>query len=106
MQEAEVTREVLVQQPQRMRQVDLCDPVIVAAVEVSETGRRAFAAAVHRHHGGRLERRREEGAGLVREVMLDEAPAFEDAIDGRPREAPRQMMRRAVDQLARRVGDV
>ncbi len=106
MQEAEVARHVLVQQAERMRQVDRRDPSIVAAVEVAEARRRALAATVHRQHRGLVERRGEERARLVREVMLDGAPARPHVGERHAAKARREVMRRAVDELAGRVDDV
>ena len=58
-----------------MRHVHLADAVDLGAAADRIGRRRFFAAAVEREHGRAFERRREEGAGGVRSMVLDEVPA-------------------------------
>ncbi|MGF6819946.1 hypothetical protein OKW33_006840 [Paraburkholderia atlantica] len=104
-QEAEPVGHRFVQQAERVRQLDLFQARVLAADELPHAGRHAFAAAVHRQHGGVVERRREKRARLVREMVLDEVPC-EAVLAIHALEALAQMMRRAVEQLALRVRDI
>jgi hypothetical protein len=104
MQEAEVVRDALVQQPERMRQVHLAEAPVRLAVEQAVARGRALAAPVHRHHRAVVVRRREKRARLVREMVLDEVPAERPVVPDAAK-APLQMVRRAARELARRVHD-
>ena len=70
--EAGVVGERRIEQAERVGKVDLADDLeAVAAAERQRRGR-PFADAVHRQHGRALERRREERARRVAQVMLGE----------------------------------
>ena len=74
-QEAEVGRDLLVEDPQRVGHLDLAEPFQIGPLPDGVAGRRLLAAAVERQDGGPLERRGVEGAGGVRQVMRHEMPA-------------------------------
>ena len=66
------------------------------------------ATAVERHHGAAIERRREEGARLVAQVVVDEMPAvrrFGVAAAGEALEAASQDPKRRVELLIGPEGD-
>ena len=58
--------------PSECGKVDLADDLEAAALAERERRRGPFAHAVHRQHGRPLERRGEEGAGGMAQVMLGE----------------------------------
>ena len=105
MQEAQVLRDPLIQQAQRIRQVDLLDAAIVVSVEDPIARGGPLATAVHRQHGAALERRRQERAGLVGHMVFDEVPAIL-AVTIPLAEQVRQVMRGACHQLPRGVDHV
>src|SRR5262249_34185279 len=73
--EPEVLRQREIQQAQRMRKVHASDGAKVAAPADGPRRADEVAEAIDGAHGRVVERRREEGAGEVRRVMLDVAPA-------------------------------
>src|SRR3954453_5160629 len=85
-----------------MRHLDAAEAFVAPVGEAAIARGGELAAAVERHHGAFVERRGEEGARLVREMVLDEMPAPMLAFL-RGVEALAQMVRRSVDQLAFRV---
>ena len=74
MQKPEIARDNFVQQPERMRQIDLLQAPVLPVGEEAIARGRLLAATVHGKHRGLGKRRREKGARLVRQVMLDEMP--------------------------------
>jgi hypothetical protein len=79
--EPEVIRERGIQQPERMGKVDLVQDAQRAALPVGERRRGPFAHAVDRQHRGLLERRREESARGVAQVVLGEQDLLERHAD-------------------------
>src|SRR5690606_35292804 len=106
MQEAEVPGDILVDEPERVGQVHLAQPSIVAARVEAEARRSALAAAVHAEYRGLLEGGGQEGTRFVREVMLDEAPAWLDPGEVDIGQALSQVERSARYQLAGSVHHV
>ena len=70
--EAGVVGEGGIEQTERVREVDLADHLQAVAVSQRQRRRGPFADTVHRQHGRALERRREEGAGGMAQVVLGE----------------------------------
>src|SRR3954467_12343809 len=104
MQEPEVVGHLLVEQAERMGHLHLAQALEAIAVEIAVAGGAELAPAIERHHRAFGERRSEEGARLVREVMLDEMP-LPVPLSLRAEESLAHMVRRAVEQLALRVHD-
>src|SRR4051812_13909296 len=82
-----------------MRHLDAAQALVAPVGEAAVAGGGELAAAVERHHGAFVERRGEEGARLVRQMVLDEMPApvlvFFCGVEPLP-----EVMRRPVHQLA------
>ncbi len=70
--EAGVVGEGGIEQPERVGEVDLADDLQSVAFAQRQRRRRPFAHAVHRQHRRALERRGEEGAGGMAQVVLGE----------------------------------
>ena len=88
-----------------MRQLDLLDSFVLAVDELTEARRHALAAAVDRQHGGIADRRREEGAGLVRQMVFDVVPG--EAVPAfRCAKALGPMMGRTIDELRACIDDI
>jgi hypothetical protein len=104
-QEAQVTRDVLVEQAERMRQRHFVEPLVAAVAIHPVLGRRVLAAAVESQHGAFVEGRREERARLMREVMRHEVPSPR-RLCARRAQTTLQVMRDAAFELARRIDDV
>ena len=103
-QESEVLRDALVEQPQRVRVVHLADALQLVAGADTVGRRGALATPIQRHHSGLRVRRGVEGAGGVRDVMLHEVPAVRLVARG-AREALRQPVRYAAGEVPGRVDD-
>src|SRR5438477_11526581 len=105
MKKSQMARDVLVNQSERVREIDLAQTSIVTVDEHSIARRRSLTAAVHRQHGRCIERRSEKSAGLVCKMVLDEMPA-ERTVVTHACKALTQMVRGAAGELAWRVDDV
>jgi hypothetical protein len=69
--EAEIVRERAVEQPQRVREPRLLEELDLGAPAAADSGRGPLPHTVHGDDRGLLERRHQEGAGRVGEVVLD-----------------------------------
>ncbi|SAL88636.1 hypothetical protein AWB74_08657 [Caballeronia arvi] len=105
MQEAEIARHGFIEQAERMWQLHLLEALVFTVDELPEARRHAFAASVHREHGGVVERRREKRARFMTQMMIDVMPG-EARRTSAACEATLQMMRRAVEQLVSCVDDI
>src|SRR5581483_11071185 len=101
MQKSQMARDVFVEESQRMRELYLPDALQPTAASDGVARRHAFAAPVERHHRRFGEGRRQECARFMGQVMIEEMPAVAHAFA--MTEARLQVMRHAVQQLARRV---
>jgi len=88
-----------------VRHLHLRQALIAITGKVPVAGRRELAAPVQRHHGAFVERRGEERARLVREVVLDELPLPTVLALG-ARKALADVVRRAVQELALGVNHI
>jgi hypothetical protein len=88
--EPRVVGEGRVEQPERMREVDLLVHLEPVAPADGRGGRRPLADAVHRQDHGLLERRREERARRMAQVVLAEqkisVPAAADGLEFLPQQ--------------------
>lgn len=73
-QKAEVGGDLLVEQAQRVRHIDLAQTIQARAIAKAVGRSGPFTTTVERQHGGMDERRDVEGAGRVGDVVLHEAP--------------------------------
>src|SRR4051794_16753134 len=102
MQKAQVAGDFLVEQAERMRHVDLAEPLQAIALSDRVTRSGLFAAAVECKHSGLLERTRMKGAGRVSQVVRHKMP-FQWTVNRHTAKARSQVMWRAINKLSRRV---
>ena len=75
--EAGVVGERGIEQPERVREMDFLRHLELVAASNRGRGRGPFADAVHRQHGGFLERRRKKsGSGVALMVLAKQEPVF------------------------------
>jgi hypothetical protein len=103
-QEAEIAGDLLVQQAERMRKVDLPESLQPVAAAHVIGGRGLLPASIQRQHRGMIERRGKKGAGGVRHVVLHEMPPV-GTIRPRAPEACAQVVWRAAGEMPRGVDD-
>lgn len=105
MQKAEMSRDFLIQQAERIRQVDLPDATIFAVFIQAVAGGGGLAAAIHRQHRRSVERCGQKSTGFMRQMVVDIMP-LKRTVMRHAAKAFLEMMRRAAGKLARRIDDI
>ncbi len=99
----QVAGDVFIQQAERMRQVDLAQPLVLAPGIVTTARAGPLTAAIHHEHGSIFVWAGKEGAGFMGQVMVHEPPTRHDFLNRHPGESDLQMMWSTVGQLPGRI---